>query len=329
MLFPRKKGGTEMSFRVLGTGSYVPPKVVTNEDLSEFLDTSDAWITQRVGIKERRISVNETAAEMAAKAARAAMENSGTDPAEIDLILLATVSGESQVPSTACVTQKLLGLGCMALEVNAACSAFDFALETVAGYFARGKVKKALVIGTERMSRILDWTDRSTAVIFGDGAGAVVLEAGENYIDSVFHVEGNEEIIGFALPVGNSPYYERGQERKPLVYMDGQATFKFAVNAIVRDCNTLVQRNGLTYADIAYIVPHQANMRIIDFAGRKLKVPMEKFCVNIDRYGNTSSASIPIALDELNRAGKLKRGDYLLLPAFGGGLASAACLLKW
>ena len=138
-----------------------------------------------------------------------------------------------------------------------------------------------------------------------------------------------EEIIGFALPVGNSPYYERGQERKPLVYMDGQATFKFAVNAIVRDCNTLVQRNGLTYADIAYIVPHQANMRIIDFAGRKLKVPMEKFCVNIDRYGNTSSASIPIALDELNRAGKLKQGDYLLLPAFGGGLASAACLLKW
>ena len=161
------------------------------------------------------------------------------------------------------------------------------------------------------------------------GCDIVVLEAGENYIDSVFHVEGNEEVIGFALPVGSSPYYERGQERKPLVYMDGQATFKFAVNAIVKDCNTLVQRNGLTYADIAYIVPHQANMRIIDFAGRKLKVPMEKFCVNIDKYGNTSSASIPIALDELNRAGKLKRGDYLLLPAFGGGLASAACLLKW
>ncbi|MBR4283548.1 MAG: 3-oxoacyl-ACP synthase, partial [Anaerotignum sp.] len=168
-----------------------------------------------------------------------------------------------------------------------------------------------------------------TAVIFGDGAGALVLEAGENYMDSVFYVQGNDEVIGCGLPVGNSPYYERGQEKKPLAYMDGQATFKFAVNAIVKDCNELVKRNGLTYDDIAYIVPHQANMRIIDFASRKLKVPMEKFSVNIDRFGNTSSASIPMMLDELNRAGKLKRGDLLLLPAFGGGLASACCLLKW
>ena len=318
-----------MSFRVLGTGSYAPPKVVTNDDLSQFLDTSDEWIQQRVGVKERHFSVNETAADMAAKAAQAAIENSGVNPEEIDLILLATITGESQVPSTACVVQGLLGLNCMALEVNAACSAFDCALETVAGYFARGKVRKALVIGTERMSRILDFTDRGTAVIFGDGAGALVLEAGENYIDSVFYVQGNEEVIGCALPVGNSPYYERGQERKPMAYMDGQATFKFAVNAIVKDCNELVKRNGLTYDDIAFIVPHQANMRIIDFASRKLKVPMEKFSVNIDRFGNTSSASIPMMLDELNRAGKLKRGDLLLLPAFGGGLASACCLLKW
>lgn len=318
-----------MSFRVLGTGSYAPPKVVTNDDLSQFLDTSDEWIQQRVGVKERHFSVNETAADMAAKAAQAAIENSGVNPEEIDLIILATISGESQVPSTACVTQKLLGLNCMALEVNAACSAFDFALETVAGYFARGKVRKAIVIGTERMSRILDFTDRGTAVIFGDGAGAVVLEAGENYIDSVFYVQGNEEVIGCALSVGNSPYYERGQERKPLAYMDGQATFKFAVNAIVKDCNELVKRNNLTYDDIAYIVPHQANMRIIDFASRKLKVPMEKFSVNIDRYGNTSSASIPMMLDELNRGGKLKKGDLLLLPAFGGGLASTCCLLRW
>lgn len=318
-----------MSFCVLGTGMYAPPKVVTNDDLSQFLDTSDEWIQQRVGVKERRFSVNETAAEMAAKAAKAAIENSGVNPEEIDLILLATITGESQVPSTACVVQGLLGLNCMALEVNAACSAFDFALETVAGYFARGKVKKAIVIGTERMSRILDFTDRGTAVIFGDGAGALVLGEGDNYIDSVFHVQGNDEVIGCALPVGNSPYYERGQEKKPLAYMDGQATFKFAVNAIVKDCNEIVKRNNLTYDDIAYIVPHQANMRIIDFASRKLKVPMEKFSVNIDHYGNTSSASIPMMLDDLNRAGKLKKGDLLLLPAFGGGLASACCLLRW
>ena len=318
-----------MSFRVLGTGSYAPPNVVTNDDLSQFLDTSDEWIQQRVGIKKRHFSVNETAADMAAKAAQAAIENSGVDPEEIDLIILATITGETQVPSTACMVQKLLGLKCMALEINAACSAFDFALETVAGYFARGKVRKALVIGTERMSRILDFTDRGTAVIFGDGAGALVLEAGENYIDSVFYVEGNDEVIGCGLPVGNSPYYERGQEKKPLAYMDGQATFKFAVTAIVKDCNTLMERNGLTYDDIAYIVPHQANKRIIDFASKKLKVPDGKFTINIDKCGNTSSASIPMMLDDLNRAGKLKEGDLLLLPAFGGGLASACCLLRW
>lgn len=318
-----------MSFRVLGTGMYVPPKVVTNDDLSQFLDTSDAWITQRVGVKERRFSVNETAAEMAAKAARAAIENSGVDPVEIDLILLATITGESQVPSTACVVQKLLGLSCMAMEVNAACSAFDFALETAAGFFARKKAKKALVIGTERMSRALDFTDRGTAVIFGDGAGAVVLGEGENYLDSVFYVQGNEDVISLGLPVGNSPYYEREQEIKPFAKMAGQETFKFAVTAICKDCKELLERNGLTFDDIAYIVPHQANKRIIDFASMKLKMPQEKFYVNIDRYGNTSSASIPIALDELNRVGKLKRGDLILLPAFGGGLASACCLIRW
>lgn len=318
-----------MSFRVLGTGMYVPPKVVTNDDLSQFLDTNDAWIQQRVGVRERHISTSETAADMAAKAALAALENSGVAPEEVDLILAATVSGESISPSVSCMVQKLLGLSCMAMDINAACSAFDFLLETAAGFFARGKAKKVLVIGAERMSRILDWEDRSTCVIFGDGAGAAVLGTGENYIDAVFDVKGGDDVIDIRQPVGSSPFYERGQEKKAVAHMAGQETFKFAVTAICRDCREILQRNGLTFEDIAYIVPHQANQRIIDFASRKLKVAKEKFYTNIERYGNTSSASIPIALDELNRAGKLKRGDYLLLPAFGGGLASACCLLRW
>lgn len=318
-----------MSFRVLGTGMYVPPKVVTNDDLSQFLDTNDAWIQQRVGVRERHISTSETAADMAAKAALAALENSGVAPEEIDLILAATVSGESISPSVSCMVQKLLGLSCMAMDINAACSAFDFLLETAAGFFARGKAKKVLVIGAERMSRILDWEDRSTCVIFGDGAGAAVLGTGENYIDAVFDVKGGDDVIDIRQPVGSSPFYVRGQEKKAVAHMAGQETFKFAVTAICRDCREILQRNGLTFEDIAYIVPHQANQRIIDFASRKLKVAKEKFYTNIERYGNTSSASIPIALDELNRAGKLKRGDYLLLPAFGGGLASACCLLRW
>ena len=318
-----------MSFRVLGTGMHVPPKVVTNDDLSQFLDTNDAWIQQRVGVRERHISTSETAADMAAKAALAALENSGVAPEEIDLILAATVSGESISPSVSCMVQKLLGLSCMAMDINAACSAFDFLLETAAGFFARGKAKKVLVIGAERMSRILDWEDRSTCVIFGDGAGAAVLGTGENYIDAVFDVKGGDDVIDIRQPVGSSPFYERGQEKKAVAHMAGQETFKFAVTAICRDCREILQRNGLTFEDIAYIVPHQANQRIIDFASRKLKVAKEKFYTNIERYGNTSSASIPIALDELNRAGKLKRGDYLLLPAFGGGLASACCLLRW
>lgn len=318
-----------MSFRIMGTGRYVPERVVTNEELSRFLDTNDDWIKQRVGVRQRHISTHETAADMGAKAALAALENSGVAVEEIDLILAASVSGESISPSVSCMIQHLLGLSCMAMDINAACSAFDFLLETAAGFFATGRAKKILVIGTERLSRLLDWSDRSTAVIFGDGAGAVVLEAGENYLDAVFDVKGGNDVIDIPQPVGISPFYERGQEKKPFIHMAGQETFKFAVTAICRDCTELLRRNGLSFEEIAYIVPHQANQRIIDFASTRLKVPQEKFYVNIQRYGNTSSASIPIALDELNRAGKLKRGDLLLLPAFGGGLASACCLLKW
>lgn len=317
-----------MSFSILGTGMYVPSRVVTNEDISKLVDTNDEWIMQRVGVKERHISTNETAADMGTKAALAALENSGVTKEEIDLILVASVSGESASPSVSCMVQNQLGLSCMTMDINAACSAFVFLLETAAGFFARGKATKALIIGSERLSRIVDWEDRSTCVIFGDGAGAVVLGKGNDYLDSVFHVKGGDTVIDIPNHIGKSPFFELVQ-KKPYIHMKGQETFKFAVNAICKDSKHLLKENGLTMDDIKYIVPHQANQRIIDFASVMLKVPKEKFYVNIDRYGNTSSASIPIALDEMNRNGMLQKGDLLLLPAFGGGLASAACIIRW
>ncbi len=317
-----------MTFNVLGTGMYVPPKIVTNEDISKIVDTNDEWIMQRVGIKQRHISEYETAADMGCKAALAALENSGVKKEEIDLILAASVSGESISPSVSCMIQNLLGVSCMALDISAACSAFVFMLETAAGFFARGKAKKVLVIGAERLSRIVDWEDRGTCVIFADGAGAVVLGEGDSYIDSVFEVKGGSDVMDIPQPIGTSPFY-KGTQKKPVIHMAGQETFKFAVNAICNDCTVLLERQGLTMEDIKYIVPHQANKRIIDFASVKLKVPKDKFYVNIERFGNTSSASIPIALDEMNRQGMLEKGDLLLLPAFGGGLASATCILRW
>lgn len=318
-----------MSFHILGTGMYVPPKIVTNHDLEQVVDTNDEWIVQRVGVKQRHISTDETSAEMGYKAALSALENSGTKPEEIDLILAASVSGDTLCPSNACIIQGLLGVSCNAMDINAACSAFLYLMDTAAGFFARGKAKKILVIGTERMSRILDWNDRSTCVIFGDGAGAAVLEAGDGYIDSVFHVTGGMGILDVPQPVGNSPFYTKGQYLTPFVHMKGQETFKFAVTSICSDVKELLAQNDLTIDDIAYVVPHQANKRIIDFAATKLKMPKEKFYVNIDRYGNTSAASVPIVLDEMNRAGMFKSGDLILFTAFGGGLASAASLVRW
>lgn len=317
-----------MSFKIIGTGMYAPEKVVTNDDMAKIVDTNDEWIRQRVGIAERRVSVDETTSEMGYKAAVKALEDANITADELDLILVATVSGESVSPSMSCMIQQRLGATCMAYDINAACSAFIFLLETAAGYFARKKVKNVLVVGTERMSGIVDWDDRSTCVIFGDGAGAAVLTEGDNYLDSTFTVKGGNEVIDIPHFIGKSPFY-KGEPKEPYVMMKGQETFKFAVNAICGDIKKILDENNLTADDIKYIVPHQANARIIDFASRKLKIPMEKMMVNIDRYGNTSSASIPMVLDEYVKAGKLERGDLILMTAFGGGLAHASCLIKW
>lgn len=305
----------------------VPERIVKNDELANYVETNDEWIKQRVGIAERRVATTETCADMAEKAAKAALENAGVKPEELDLIIASTVSGDYASPSLSCLVQKRIGATCMAFDISAACSAFMFLLETAAGYFARGH-KKVLLVSSEKLSKLVDWSDRSTCVIFGDGAGAAVLGEGYSYFDSVFNVTGDDEVIRIPTYAGNSPFSALEPE-KPVIHMAGQETFKYAVNAIVHDIKTLLERNSISPDEVKYVVPHQANKRIIDAASRRLGIPYEKFVVDIDKYGNTSSASLPIALDELWRSGELKRGDLVVFTAFGGGLADAACLIRW
>lgn len=317
-----------MSIQILGTGAYVPEKVLTNDDLAAMVDTSDEWITQRVGVKTRHISVNESAAEMGAKAAQRALEAAGITADQLGLIVGATVSSDCGCPSVAALVQQQIGASCPAFDVNSACSGFLFALDTAAAFIARGGIQYALVFGAERLSRILDWTDRSTCVIFGDGSGAFVIAPGDNYLDSHLFTQGGDSVLSIPLGKGNSPFYEK--EVAPLaVHMSGQETFKFAVRQIVSDIKLMTENAGLTTDDITWIVPHQANYRIIELAARRLGIPIEKFVLNLERYGNTSSASVPISFDELARSGKLKKGDLIVLCAFGGGLSSGACLIRW
>ena len=321
-----------MGFRFLGTGSAAPAKILTNDDLSAMVETSDEWITTRVGVRERRIAVTETTASLATEAAERALEQSGVSPAELDLILCATITADDICPTCAGAVQQALGASCPAFDISSACSGFIFALETAAGFFARGQVKKALVIGAERISKLLDWTDRSTCVIFGDGAGAAVLGASEEdgYLVSELHTAGGSDVIHIPAYQGQSPFRQiPAGERPPVIFMEGQATFKFAVNAMVGHIRSMAEKIGKTPEELDFIVPHQANTRIIDFAAKKLNLPPEKFIVTIRKYGNTAAASVPTALDEANRSGRIKRGDLIAMVAFGGGLSSAGALLRW
>lgn len=317
-----------MSFRIIGTGSAVPSKTVTNEDLSGRMETSDEWIRTRVGVAERRIATTESTADLAYEAAVKALEMSGISADSLDLIVAATITPDRVCPTTAGTVQARLGASCPAFDISSACSGFLFALETAAGFFARGNTKRALVIGAERISKIIDWTDRSTAVIFGDGAGAAVLEAGDACLCSELCTMGGDDVIRIPAFGGTSPFTEIEKEN-PVIFMEGQETFKFAVGAFVDHIRGMADKAGIAVGDIDHIVPHQANERIIRMAARRLKLPDEKFVMNIDRYGNTAAASVPIALDELNRSGKLKSGDLVAMVAFGGGLSSAGCLLRW
>ena len=313
--------------KIIGTGSYVPEKVVTNDDLATMVETNDEWITQRVGIRERHVSETETTADMAIKAAKKAIEAANIDPTDIDIIVAATITGDCICPTVAGYVQQAIGAKCPAFDVSSACSGFLFALETAVSFICRG-YKRALVIGAERLSKIVDWTDRSTCVIFADGAGAAIIEEGDGYLASKIATIGGDKVIKIPAHVGISPFYKNEGEKLG-IFMDGQETFKFAVSTISNELRGVVEAAGLTPDDVDHVVLHQANMRIIEYAAKRLKMPIEKFMVNIAKYGNTSSASVPIALDELVRSGKIKRGDILVMCAFGGGLSSAACVIKY
>ena len=318
-----------MSFRILGTGSFLPQKVLTNDDLSHMVETSDEWITKRVGVKERRVCTTETNTDMGVAAALAALEDSGVKPEELDLIIGATISADTISPGLAGMVQNRIGAACPCFDMNAACPGFLFALEVADGFFVKKTVKKVLVVSAERMSGLIDWTDRSTCVIFGDGAGAAVLGEGDNYLASELHTAGGDDVISIPTWWDNSPFYEH-QLKQNKVNMAGQETYKFAVSSMVRDIQSVMAKAGITGEQVKAVIPHQANYRIINEARRRLpEIAPEKFLINIQRCGNTSSASEPILLDEANRQGILQPGDYVVLSAFGGGLSSAASVVRW
>ncbi len=324
----QRKNGANMSFQILGTGSAHPVCAQTNDDLSAFLETSDEWISTRTGIKSRYVCTTETLSALAAQAGRAALENAGVLPEELDLIICATVRGDYITPALACVVQKMLGATCPAFDVNAACSGFVYALDVADGYFARKRVKKVLVVAAEEMSKLLDWQDRSTCVLFGDGAGAAVLGEGDGLRAIRISTTGNSDALRIPHVQGNSPFNQT-EAAEPFLFMDGQEVYKFAVAAMCNDVRAVIEEAGLTEDDIDYVLPHQANLRIIDTAKKKLHIPPEKFCVNISQYGNTSSAGVAILMDEMHRAGKFHPGDVLVLSTFGGGLTTGACTLVW
>jgi 3-oxoacyl-[acyl-carrier-protein] synthase-3 len=326
--------------KILGTGSYTPENVVKNEDLQKFVDTNDEWITSRTGIKERRISLGENTSELGYRAALKALENANVKPEELDMIIVATLTPDMLTPSVACIVQKLLGAKkASAFDLNAACSGFIYGLHIGTQFIKTGACEKILVIGSEVLSKVVDWTDRNTCVLFGDGAGAVVLGPSDKTGVMAVHIgaqgEKGEVLEIPAIPVRN-PYAEKVVDtevyntiKESYICMDGREVFKFATGIIVEGIEKVLKETGLTLEDISYVVPHQANLRIIDYASRKLNLDISKFYVNLDKYGNTSGASIPIALDEMNREGLLHRGDKIILVGFGGGLTYGATLLEW
>lgn len=317
-----------MSFTILGTGSAVPSRVVTNDDLSQIMDTSDEWITTRTGIATRHILTDETLTDIAVEAGRRALAQAGVAPEELDLIICATLRGDYITPAEACVIQMRLGATCPSFDVNAACSGFVYALDVAAGYFARKKAKKVLVVGCDAMSQIMNWEDRSTSVIFGDGAGAVVLGEGDDLLASHLTTQGNYEVLGMPHIRGNSPYL-RQPEGSPHLVMHGQEVYKFAVGAFCDSVGAVMKEVGVEPRDIDHVFPHQANLRIINAAQKKLGIPEERYHINIREYGNMSGGSIPLLLDEANKKGLLKKGQLVVLCAFGGGLTTASVLLRW
>ena len=319
--------------RIAGTGSYLPEKVLTNDDLAKFIDTSDEWIATRTGIRERHVAAEgETTGDLAYHASVRALEAAGVQASELDLIVLGTTTPDLVFPSTACLVQHRLGAnGCPAFDVNAACTGFVYAL-TVADKFIRsGAAKTVLVIGAETLTRMVDWKDRTTAVLFGDGAGAVVLKADTEtgILSTHMHADGGKKELLWN-PVGVSVGFKPGEENAGVrIHMSGNDVFKHAVKALDSVVEETLEANGLDRHDIDWLIPHQANLRIIEATAKRLDMPMERVVVTVDKHGNTSSGSVPLALDEAVRTGKVQRGHLVLLEAFGGGFTWGSALLRY
>lgn len=325
-----------MNARITGTGSALPAKILTNADLELIVDTSDEWITSRTGIKERRIAAaGEYTSTFASAAARQALAMAGVSPGELDLIIVGTVTPDFPFPSTACIIQnELAAVNAVAFDVSAACSGFIYGLSIADSFIRTGRVKKALVIGAEVLSRIVDWSDRNTCILFGDGAGAAIVEASEdqNGILST-HIFSNGSCWNMLYQPGSgsrNPASDRSIDPKLFfIHMEGNDVYKHAVRAMEEAATTALQANNMSASELTLFIPHQANIRIVNATAKRLDLPAEKVFINLHNYGNTSAASIPIALDEANRQGMLGKGDSILLDAFGGGFTYGSAMLKW
>jgi 3-oxoacyl-[acyl-carrier-protein] synthase-3 len=314
--------------RILGTGGYLPPKVLTNQELERLVDTTDAWITERTGIRQRHVvSDDETCVDLAEAAARRAIEAAAVSPQDIDLIVMATTTPDQAFPSSACLLQNRLDIhGCPAFDVQAVCTGFIYALSVADKFIRSGSATCALVVGAETVSRIIDWTDRGTCVLFGDGAGAVVIGAADapGIISSHLHADGAyRELLQVPAGIGN------GGNGSPYMEMKGNEVFRVAVTTLGRIVDETLDANAMSRADIDWLVPHQANMRIIQATARKLDLPMEQVVVTVDLHGNTSAASVPLAFDQAVRDGRIKRGQTVLMEAFGGGFTWGSVLLRY
>ncbi|SEA29694.1 3-oxoacyl-[acyl-carrier-protein] synthase-3 [Thiothrix caldifontis] len=318
--------------RITGTGSYLPEKILTNHDLEKMVDTTDEWIFERTGIRERHVVEMESASDMAEHAARRALEMAGKRPEDVDLIIVGTSTPDLVFPSTACLLQNNLGIrnGGAAFDVQAACSGFVFALSVADKFVRSGTSKCALVVGSEAMSKILDWTDRGTCILFGDGAGAVVLEASEEagILSTHIHADGAYEHL-LSVNAGISRNMEMLRAEGALLQMRGNEVFKVAVNTLGRIVDETLEANGMTKADVDWLVPHQANIRIIQATAKKLDMSMDHVVVTVESHGNTSAASVPLALDTAVRDGRIKRGEIILLEAFGGGFTWGSALIRF
>ncbi len=325
------------NMKIIGVGSYLPERVLTNADMEKVVNTTDEWITERTGIKERRIAEKEQAtSDLGIEAAKIALKTASLDPAELDLILVATITPDMFFPSTACIIQDRLGAkNAAALDISAACSGFIYGLVVGHSLICQGQYKNILLIAAETLSKITDWEDRGTCVLLGDGAGAVVISAGDNENEGLL-----ASSLGAIGSAGKLLYLPAGGSRNPATHetvngkmhylkMHGNELFKLAVKSLVDAAKDVMQRAKVKPEDINLFIPHQANIRIINATATRLGIPREKVYINVERYGNTSAATIPIALDEAFRAGKIKKGDLLLLDAFGGGLTWGAVLLRW